>query len=321
MSTGPTALPDEPAALARTQAPAAVQRGHSFLRGVLLLVGSTLFFSVTDVMTKQLAAALPASQIAWFRYATFALAMVPSVYLTRGPALFRTRQPGLQVLRAAAMIASTLLFTTALPYLPVADATAIFFVAPIVIMAMSVVFLGEKVGIRRWSAAAIGLIGVLIVIRPGSGTFHAAALLPLASAASWALGAVITRKTSSDHALTTMIYTSIVGAAVLSAIVPFEWVAPGWGVAFLGLAAGAFFTAGQWFLIMAFRQGDASAIAPFSYIQLIWAGLLGYWVFGTTPDAWTVLGAGVIAASGLYAAYRERVRALEKSLADPKRSA
>ena len=91
-------------------------------------------------------------------------------------------------------------------------------------MALSIVFLGEKVGIRRWSAAAVGLIGVLIVIRPGSGTFQAAALLPLLSAASWALGAIITRKTGSDHALTTMIYTSIIGAISLSASVPFEWV-------------------------------------------------------------------------------------------------
>jgi drug/metabolite transporter (DMT)-like permease len=297
------------------------QRGRTFLRGVLLLVGSTVFFAVTDVMTKQLTMALPVSQIAWMRYATYALVMVPFVYLTGGPALFRTRRPGLQVLRALAMVASTLLFTTALPYLPVADATSIFFVAPIIIMALSIVFLGEKVGIRRWSAAAVGLIGVLIVIRPGSGAFQAAALLPLAGAASWAMGAVITRKTGSDHAFTTMIYTSIIGAVALSVAVPFEWVTPSWSVALLGIAAGGLFTAGQWFLIMAYRQGDASAIAPFSYTQLIWAGLLGYWVFGATPDAWTILGAGIIAASGLYTAYRERVRALEKTFADPKGNA
>jgi drug/metabolite transporter (DMT)-like permease len=290
------------------------------LRGILLLVGSTVFFSLTDVVTKQLTEALPVSQIAWMRYTTFALAMVPFVYLTGGPALFRTRRPGLQALRALAMVASTLIFTAGLPYLAVADATAIFFVAPIVIMALSIVFLGEKVGIRRWSAAAVGLIGVLIVIRPGSGAFQVAALLPLVSAASWALGAVITRKTGSDHALTTMIYTSIIGAISLSVAVPFEWVTPGWNVALLGIAAGGLFAVGQWFLIMAYRQGDASAIAPFSYTQLIWAGLLGFWVFGSTPDAWTILGAGIIAASGLYTAYRERVRALEKKFADAKGS-
>lgn len=321
MSTGPTALQREAASSTPAQAPTRVQRGHTPLRGILLLVGSTVFFSLTDVVTKQLTEVLPVSQIAWMRYMTFALAMVPFVYLTGGPALFRTRRPGLQTLRALAMVASTLIFTAGLPYLAVADATAIFFVAPIIIMALSIVFLGEKVGIRRWSAAAVGLIGVLIVIRPGSGAFQVAALLPLVSAASWALGAVITRKTGSDHALTTMIYTSVIGALSLSVAVPFDWVTPSWNVALLGIAAGGLFAAGQWFLIMAYRQGDASAIAPFSYTQLIWAGLLGFWVFGSTPDAWTVVGAGIIAVSGLYTAYRERVRALEKKFADAKGSA
>jgi drug/metabolite transporter (DMT)-like permease len=312
MSTGPIALQQEAASAIAAQAPAKSQRAHTPLRGILLLMGSTVFFALTDVVTKLLTTSLPVSQIAWMRYTTFALAMVPFVYLAGGPALFRTTRPGLQTLRAVAMVASTLIFTTGLPYLPVADASAIFFVAPILIMALSVAFLGEKVGIRRWSAAAVGLIGVLIVIRPGSGTFHMAALLPLLSAASWALGAIITRKTGSDHALTTMIYTSIIGAVSLSAVVPFEWVNPGWHVALLGIAAGGLFTIGQWFLIMAYRQGDASVIAPFSYTQLIWAGLLGFWVFGAMPDILTVLGAGIIAASGLYTAYRERVRALER---------
>lgn len=287
-------------------------RAHAPLRGILLLVGSTVFFALTDVVTKQLTTALPVSQIAWMRYATFALMMVPFVYLTGGPALFRTARPGLQALRAFAMVASTLLFTTGLPYLPVADATAIFFVAPILIMALSIVFLGEKVGIRRWSAAAVGLLGVLVVIRPRSGAFQVAALLPLVSAASWALGAIITRKTGSEHPLTTMIYTSILGALSLSTAVPFNWVTPDWKVAGLGIAAGGLFSIGQWFLIMAYRQGNASVIAPFSYTQLIWAGLLGFWVFGTTPDAWAIVGAAIIAASGLYTAYRERVRTLER---------
>lgn len=312
MSTGPSVLQQETASAHAEQPAARPQRAHGPLRGILLLVGSTVFFAITDVMTKQLAVVLPISQIAWMRYATFAFAMVPFAYLTGGPALFRSARPGLQALRALAMVASTLLFVFCLQTLPVADATAIFFVAPILIMALSIVFLGEKVGIRRWSAAAVGLTGVLIVIRPGSGAFQMAALLPLLSAASWAFGAIITRKTGGDHPLTTMIYTSIVGALSLSALVPFDWVNPGWDMALLGVAAGGLFTIGQWFLIMAYRQGNASVIAPFSYTQLIWAGLLGFWVFGTVPDAWTILGAGIIVASGLYTAYRERVRALER---------
>ncbi|MGO4387462.1 DMT family transporter [Microvirga sp. 2YAF29] len=312
MSTGPSALQQESSSEPDAQVAARPQQAPTPLRGILLLVGSTVFFAITDVMTKQLAAALPIFQIAWMRYTTFALAMVPFVYATGGPALFRSARPGLQSVRALAMVASTLLFVFCLRTMPVADATAIFFVAPILIMALSIVFLGEKVGIRRWCAAAVGLMGVLIVIRPGSGAFQMAALLPLLSAASWALGAIVTRKIGGDHPLTTMIYTSIVGTLSLSVLVPFDWVNPGWGMALLGIVAGGLFTIDQWFLIMAYRQGDASVIAPFSYTQLIWAGLLGFWVFGTVPDAWTVLGAGIIVASGLYTAYRERVRALER---------
>ncbi len=308
MSTGPSALEQEWAS-----APAArLQQAHAPLRGILLLVGSTVFFAFTDVMTKQLTESLPITQIAWIRYMTFALAMVPFAYVTGGPTLFRSARPGLQSVRAFAMVVSTLLFVLCLQTMPVADASAIFFVAPILIMALSIVFLGERVGIRRWCAAAVGLLGVLIVIRPGSGAFQMAALLPLLSAACWALGAIITRKTGGDHPLTTMIYTGIVGALSLSAIVPFEWVNPGRDTALLAVAAGGMFAIGQWFLIMAYRQGDASVIAPFSYTQLVWAGVLGFWVFGTVPDALTILGAGIIAASGLYTAYRERVRALEK---------
>jgi drug/metabolite transporter (DMT)-like permease len=308
MTTGPSALQQEAASAPAVQP----QRSHTPLRGILLLVCSTVFFAIMDVMTKQLTASLPISQITWMRYTTYAFAVVPLVYLTGGPALFRATRPGLQIIRALLMAVSSLLFTFSLRSLPIADATSIFFVAPILIMALSIVFLGEKVGIRRWSAAVVGLMGVLIVIRPGSGAFQSAALLPLLSAAAWAAAAILTRKTGSDHAFTTMIYTSIVGSLFLSALMPFEWVSLDWHHALLGIATGVLFTVGQWFLIMAYRQGDASVIAPFSYTQLIWAGLLGFSVFGTLPDGWTIVGAGIIVASGLYAAYRERVRALER---------
>jgi drug/metabolite transporter (DMT)-like permease len=228
--------------------------------------------------------------------------------------LFRSARPGLQVLRGLGVIGSSLLFTFSLRYLPVADATAIFFVSPILIMALSILFLNESVGWRRWTAAAVGLIGVMIVIRPGTGAFQAAALLPLLGAASWSAGAIVTRKMGgSDHALTTLVYSALVGSLVLSATLPFAWVTPDWSEVTLGVGAGILFTIGQWFVVMAYRQGNASAIAPFSYIQLIWAGALGYLIFGAVPDAGTITGACIIAASGLYTAYRERVRAMQKA--------
>ncbi|WP_230529916.1 DMT family transporter [Microvirga roseola] len=286
------------------------------LRGILLLVASTVFFSVSDVITKQLAATLPAGQVAWMRYAVFALLVIPLLGMNGGGTLLRSHRPGLQVLRGLGMVGSTIMFTHGLRFLPVADATAIYFVSPILIMALSILFLGEQVGWRRWTAAAVGLVGVLIVIRPGTGSFQTAALLPLAGATSWAAAAVVTRRMSgSDHALTTLAYSAFIGFAVLSAALPWSWEMPDGGEMALGLCVGLLSTVGHWFVIQAYRHGSASIIAPFSYVQLIWAGSLGYLVFGSLPDGWTIVGAGIIAASGLYTAYRERVRSLQKATA------
>jgi drug/metabolite transporter (DMT)-like permease len=116
----------------------------------------------------------------------------------------------------------------------------------------------------------------------------------------------------SDHPLTTLAYSAVVGCFCLTLALPFNWVMP--SISEVGFAAlmGLFFTAGQWLVVLAYRHGNASVIAPFSYAQLIWAGVLGYLVFGALPDRWTIVGAGIIAASGLYTAYRERIRALER---------
>jgi drug/metabolite transporter (DMT)-like permease len=282
------------------------------LRGILFLIASTIVFSIADVITKRLASTLPPPEVAWMRYVTFALVVIPVVLLKGGPALLRSRRPGLQVLRGFGMVGSSLLFIESLPYLPLADATAIFFVSPILIMALSVIVLGESVGWRRWSAAALGFIGVMIVVRPGTGAFQSAALLPMIGASSWAVGAVVTRKIGGDHAFTTLAYSALVGTLVLSALMPFNWVTPDATEIGLGLCMGVLFAIGHWLIVLAYRHGNASLIAPFSYVQLIWAGSLGYLAFGSIPDAWTITGAGIIALSGLYTAYRERLRAMEK---------
>ncbi|WP_262271130.1 DMT family transporter [Microvirga yunnanensis] len=282
------------------------------LRGILFLIASTIVFSVADVITKQLASTLPPPEVAWMRYVTFALVIIPVVLIKGGATLLRSQRPGLQVLRGLGMVGSSIMFIQSLPHLPVADATAIFFVSPILIMALSVLFLGETVGWRRWSAAAIGLIGVMIVVRPGAGTFQPAAFLPIISASSWAIGAVVTRKITGDQALTTLAYSASVGSLVLSALMPFHWVTPNGTEIALGLCMGVLFAIGHGFVVLAYRHGNASLIAPFSYVQLIWAGTLGYLVFGSLPDSWTITGACLIAVSGFYTAYRERVRALQK---------
>jgi len=289
---------------------------QSQFRGTLLMVSSTVFFACSDVITKKLAGSLPPVEIAWLRYATFALLVVPLLLLNGGGILLRSQRPRLQILRGLGMVGSAILFTAGLRFLPVADATAIYFISPILIMALSIPFLGEVVGWRRWSAAFVGLIGVLIVIRPGTGAFQTAALLPLLGATSWAAAAVVTRKMSGrDHSLTTLAYSAFVGFGALSAMLPLTWVVPAREEIVLGLCIGILSTIGHWFVILAYRHANASTVAPFSYVQLIWAGALGYIAFGSLPDAWTVAGAGIIVASGLYTAYRERIRAMARSRA------
>jgi drug/metabolite transporter (DMT)-like permease len=278
------------------------------------MVVSTIFFACSDVTTKELAGRLPAIEVAWLRYVTFVLMALPLLFASGGgSSALRSHRPSLQVLRGLGMVGSALLFTAGLPYLPVAEATAIYFVSPILIMALSIPFLGEVVGWRRWSAACVGLIGVLIVIRPGTSTFEAAAILPLLGATSWATAAVVTRKMSGqDSAVTTLAYSALVGFILLSLLLPFIWVTPSFFELGLGLIMGIFSSVGHWLVILAYRQAHASAIAHFSYIPLLWAGILGYLVFGSVPDSWTILGACIIALSGLYTAYRERVRAVSK---------
>jgi drug/metabolite transporter (DMT)-like permease len=289
--------------------PKAIAARETPLWGIALMVASTVFFSGSDVLTKALASSLPAAEVVWLRYVTFSLLVIPLLLWTGGGKALRSHRPGLQVLRGLGTVGSAILFTAGLHFLPVAESTAIYFISPILITALSIPLLGEVVGWRRWTAAFVGLLGVLIVIRPGTSSFEIAALLPLLGATSWAGAAVVTRMMSgTDQPVTTLAYSAFIGTVVLSAIVPFTWVMPGWREIGLGLCIGILSTAGHWLVILAYRHAAASVVSPYSYIQLIWAGALGYLAFGSLPDAWTMIGAGIIAASGLYTAYRERVR-------------
>jgi len=182
-------------------------------------------------------------------------------------------------------------------------------VAPLLVTALSIPFLGERVGLRRWLATAVGLIGVLVILRPGTSAFHIAAFFPLVSALSWACTLIMTRMMSGkEHAATTMTYSSIAGLGILSAMVPLVWVNPTWHDILFATIVGVTSTAGQWIVVLAFRYADASVLAPFSYTQLLWVSILGFLIFGEVPDVWTVTGAAFIVASGLYTAHRERVR-------------
>jgi len=302
--TAPTPLPTlEPAG------GGAAARRDDPLGGILLLLLAVLIFSCSDATAKYLSGELPLIEIVWLRYLTFALLLVPPT-LRGGRMVLRSTRPGLQLWRGLSMLASSLLFIACLPILPLADATSIGFVSPLFITALSIPFLGEQVGMRRWAAIVVGLIGVLIVVRPGTSAFQPAALLPIFSALAWAAAIIITRKMSgADGTLTTLIFTALSSLLVVSVLVPFVWVMPTPRQVGLALVYGLFASGGQWLVVLAYHRAGASVLAPLTYSQLVWAAALGFLVFGAVPDTWTLVGAAVIIASGLYTAHRERIRA------------
>jgi drug/metabolite transporter (DMT)-like permease len=281
---------------------------HPF-KGIALILMSTVFLGVSDVTAKYLSATLPSIEIAWIRFLAFAVIMVPA--MLPGSPLFalRTERLGLQMMRGVTLLGSSLFFISGLRFLPIAEASATGFVSPLFVTALSIVFLSERVGLRRWIATAVGLIGVLIILRPGTSAFHPAAFFSIASAVAWACTLIMTRMMSGrERAITTMTYSSIVGVCILSALVPFVWVVPTWHDILFGIFIGVASTAGQWIVVLAFRYADASVLAPFQYTQLLWVSILGFMIFGELPDIWTVTGAVFIVASGLYTAHRERLR-------------
>jgi drug/metabolite transporter (DMT)-like permease len=291
---------------AARRAPARTDRPF---KGIALILLSTVFLGISDVTAKYLSATLPSLEIAWIRFLVFALIMTPA--MVPGTRLFalRTARPGFQFVRGLALLGSSLFFISGLRYLPIAEASATGFVSPLFVTALSIIFLRESVGVRRWLATAAGLIGVLIILRPGTNAFHVAAFFPLVSALCWAVTLIMTRMMSGrEHTITTMTYSALSGLFVLSVLVPFIWVAPSWHDILFGVLIGVASTAGQWIVVLAFRYADASVLAPFSYSQLVWVSVLGFLIFAEVPDVWTVVGAAFIVSSGLYTAHRERVR-------------
>lgn len=279
-----------------------------------LVLASTVFLSCSDVTAKYLASSVPAIEIAWLRYLVFLLIVLPPLLRTGAKRVFASQRPGLQVFRGFALVISSILFISSLRFLPIAEATATSFAAPIFITALSVAILGEKVGHRRWAATCAGLIGVLAVVRPGTSAFQPASILPLLAALSWASAVVVTRKTSAvDSAITTLAYSAAIGVLVLSILLPLVWTPPDWSTMGFGVLIGCAATAGHSLIIVAFRYGDASVLAPFTYAQLVWATGLGVLLFGSVPDGWTIAGATMIVASGLYIAHRERIRSRERA--------
>ncbi|MFY2763469.1 DMT family transporter [Arenimonas sp. MALMAid1274] len=281
------------------------------LRGIIAMLLAVGLFSLMDGGLKHLAGHYPAMQVAALRALSSLPLVVAWVLLTGGVrGLFRVRWP-LHLLRGALAIAMLSTFAYALKRMPLTGAYALFFVAPLMITAMSVPLLGEKVGPRRWAAIGVGLLGVLVVLRPsGEGMFTWAGLAVLLAAAGYALSAITVRvlhRTDSTQAMVFwMLAITAVGATALA--LP-QWhdlrAADAWVI----VAVGGTGFLGQVAVTEAFRSGEASVVAPFEYSALAWGLGLDWLVWQVLPDGWTFVGAGIIVASGLYLIRRERVHA------------
>ncbi len=292
--------------ISRVAPSATTDGGERTLTGIAMALAAMLLFSGMDGISKFLAVDYHPLEIAAMRHVFTTLALLP--FVIRSPSALRASRPLLQIGRGLCMYCSSIFFIFGLSHLPIADASAIGFVAPLLVTALSIPFLGEKVGIRRWSAVIVGFTGVMVVVRPGTGAFDPAALYPLVSAVAWALGLILTRiMHNSDQVLTTIFYSTLVGLVAGGAALPFVWQTPDLEGLALMAAMGVLSAISQTLLIAAFARAAASILAPFSYSQMLWSTLIGYFVFSTIPDAVTWTGAVIIIASGIYTLHRERI--------------
>ena len=265
--------------------------------------------SVVDTVCKVFTKDLHSIQLVWGYFVGINLTLWV-FFLFKGEKfsnLRRTERPLLQIIRPAFLVCSISSLFIGLTYLPIAEATVIGFVAPLFITALSVPILKEHVDIHRWSAVVIGLVGVIIIIRPGGDLWHLASVMPLLGALFFALFQIITRLlAATERTHTTLFYTGLGGLAWSSLIVPFVWVTPSITHIFVFLSTGAMGAMAHLCMISAFDRAEASLLAPYNYTKLIWVSVLGYLIFNDVPSLDMWIGAIIIVSAGFYVLYREK---------------
>ncbi|KKL76212.1 hypothetical protein LCGC14_2047150 [marine sediment metagenome] len=274
-------------------------------RGILMMIGAIAIFTVMDALAKGIGQRTDTVMALWSRYAGQTLVVLAMV-APRLKSVLRTRYPKLQFLRSIFLLCATTCFFFGLSMIGLAEATAIMDLNPVFITLGAALILGERFGARRAVGVGLSLIGALIIIRPGSDLFSYAALLPLAAAFFYSAYALTTRFVGRDEdAWTSLLYTALMGAVLLSLLVPFFWVRPDPTALLMMSLIGFCGAFSQLLLIRALMIAEASLIAPFAYAGLIFATLWGYLFFNEIPDLPTVIGMLIIAGSGVYVWYRE----------------
>jgi drug/metabolite transporter (DMT)-like permease len=272
------------------------------------MLGAFVMYSGIDVLAKTMGQmGYQSVMITWGRTGMQVLMLLPFLVRAGGLGAFATRHPKMQLLRGGVMTFAGIFFVSGLAYLPLATMTAINFINPFMITILSIVVLKEAVGPHRWVAIGVGFLGALVIIRPGTESFHPAGLFAIGAAACWSISVIATRLVQDhDSGTVTMFYTAVIGVVLTSFMVPAFWKPLTWEALLILVGMGICSLIGQAFMIAALRHASPSLLAPLGYSQLLWAIILGFLLFGNFPDGWTLAGAGIIVLSGLYMWWREQ---------------
>ena len=263
---------------------------------------------IMDGFAKYLSSDLPVLQITWARYFFTVAFTLPIMFFFFRKNLVWTDKPKLQLIRGLILLTANVCFFYSISIISLAKALTLAFIAPLIVTAFSPIFLGEKVGFRRWSAVIIGFIGSMVVIRPGFVEINLASLAALGTGVMYGFYLIITRKlSSSDNPLLTLLLTGVVGAIIISFVMPFVWVKPTLNQWSMMAAIGIFACIGHLFIILSLKYADASKLAPFSYFEIVTNIIIGYYFFSDFPDKWTFIGLFIIILSGIYISRRENI--------------
>ena len=278
------------------------------MKAIIFSLLGWMFLPVMDGFAKYLSSDLPILQITWARYFFTVVFTLPIMFFFFKRHLVWSDKPILQILRGLILLSANICFFYSISIISLAKALTLAFIAPLIVTAFSPVFLGEKVGFRRWTAVTIGFIGSLVVIRPGFLELNFASLAALCTGFLYGFYLIITRKlSSSDNPLLTLLLTGLVGAILVSLIIPFYWVKPSLNQWSLMAGIGVFACIGHLFLILSLKYADASKLAPLGYTEIIPNIMIGYYFFSEIPDKWTYIGLFIIILSGLYISRREQI--------------
>jgi drug/metabolite transporter (DMT)-like permease len=276
------------------------------LRGILFMISAMVFLPLKDGMSKILGGTYLPLEIIWAQFFLMFLVLAPVIILRYGAAALWPRPLGLQVLRGVFAVTGIGLFYSAVRYIPLASTTAIFFLAPLVVTALSPFLLNEQVDWRRWTAVVVGFLGVFLILRPDIDGFNKGYLIAFAGGFTIGLFYISNRKLATGTpALVTLAHSVVVGAVLLSFVVPFVWVAPRTSDVPLIAAFVLCALVGQGLMLASFEHAPASVIAPFQYGAIISATSFGFVVLGEFPDIWTWVGIAIVITSGVYIAVRE----------------